>query len=76
MQRALLAAIQERGCVDTLEAARHAYKVGPCDAVTDAQHVATRRALAGLAKRGLVVHLGRCWDKMAAQLGYRNGEQV
>ena len=76
LQRALLAAIQERGCVDTLEAARHAYKVGPCDAVTDAQHVATRRALAGLAKRGLVVHLGRCWDKTAAQVGYRNGEQA
>jgi hypothetical protein len=67
LQRALLAVIQEHGCLNTLEAARRAYKVKPCDTVdgvpyhiiNDAQHAATRRALAGLAKRGLVVNLGR-----------------
>jgi hypothetical protein len=67
LQRALLAAIQEHGCINTLEVARHAYKIEPCDTVdgvpyhyiNDAQHAATRRALAGLAKRGLIVNLGR-----------------
>jgi hypothetical protein len=77
LQRALLAAIQERGCIDTLEAARDAYKLGPRAAVSDAQHAATRRALAGLAKRGLVVHLehltrrlNRLWVHMTARIGF------
>jgi hypothetical protein len=66
LQRALLAALQEHGCLNTLDAARHAYKIEPCDTVDgvpqyyidDAQHAATRRALAGLVKRGLIVKPG------------------
>jgi hypothetical protein len=76
LQRALLAAIQERGCIDTLEAARDAYKLGPRATVNEAQHAATRRALAGLAQRGLVVHLGRHLRRSLWCVARQNGEQI
>jgi hypothetical protein len=80
LQRALLAAIQEHGCLDTLRAARHAYGVEPSDVVdgepyhviSDAQHAATRRALGGLARRGLVVNLARHLGLSVRQRRYQN----
>jgi hypothetical protein len=67
LQRALLAAIQEHGSLSAFEAATHAYKIEPYDTIdgeryyriSDAQDASTRRALAGLAQRGLVDNLGR-----------------
>jgi hypothetical protein len=62
LQRALLAAIQERFCIDTLEATASAYKLNPiggCIRISKAKHAAARRALAGLAKRGLIVILAQ-----------------
>jgi hypothetical protein len=76
LQQALLAAIQDRGCIDTLEAARAAYKLGPRATVNEAQHAATRRALAGLAKRGLVVHLGRHFRRSLWCVARQTGEQI
>jgi hypothetical protein len=76
LQQALLAAIQDRGCIDTLVVARCAYKLGRRAAVSDAQHAATRRALAGLAKRGLVVHLGRHFRRALWCVARQNGEQI
>ena len=76
LQRALLAAIQERGCIDTLEAARDAYKLGPRAMVSEAQRAATRRALAGLAKRCLIVHLGRHFRRALWRVARQSGEQI
>jgi hypothetical protein len=66
LQRALLEAVQEHG-LSTFMACRLAYKIEPTDIVggkpfhliIDAQHSSVRRALAGLAKQGLIVNLGR-----------------
>ena len=67
LQQALLEAVQEHGCLSTFMACRLAYKIEPTDIVggkpfhliIDVQHSSVRRALAGLAKQGLIVNLGR-----------------
>jgi hypothetical protein len=62
VQRTLLAAIQRHGCLSTFEACSLAYGVEVTVRrgerrrwINDAQLIGSRRALAGLAKRGLII---------------------
>ena len=63
IQRALLDALERRTMADTFTLATDAYDIQPdldgVHRVTDEQLVATRRALANLAKAGCVFDLGR-----------------
>jgi hypothetical protein len=70
VQRALLAAIQEHGSLDTFRACRLAFNIPPravdedgvpFHLISDPQHASARRALAGLEKRGLIVNQGAGW---------------
>jgi hypothetical protein len=68
VQRALLAVIQEHRSIDTYEACWRAYKIEmtvhegeEARWFTDAQYASARRALAGLAKQGLIVNQGAGW---------------
>jgi hypothetical protein len=59
LQRVLLALIDENGCLDTFELAGRAYHLKPDVALNGAQVTSVRRALAELARQGLIVF----WDR-------------
>jgi hypothetical protein len=71
LQRRLLAIVKENESIDTLRACRLAFNIQPSSVtddgetfhlINDAQHASGRRALAGLAKQGLIVNRGRRWS--------------
>ena len=67
IQRRLIEILgQHEKLLDTFELAARAYDLDSVDALSEAQLVAVRRGLRGLARKGAIADLGRHW---------RNGRQ-
>lgn len=81
IQRRLVETLeQHEGLLDTFELAAHAYGLNPDTALLEeAQLVAVRRALRGLARKGVIADLGRRgwsggrrrWANLGAAARYR-----